>query len=100
MHFRPFFIAALLLLLNACSRHNDTDNPPVDISEQFLLATSASEAHEPMEVLSSRTGLDFKPLLYPQDIAKFGNDSWLKTSLAPGVMISSLHRFNEHKRER
>jgi len=83
MHFRPFFIAALFLLLSACSKHNDTGKPPVDISEHFLLATSAWETHEPMDVLSGRAGLDFEPLLYPQDIAEFGNDSWLKTSLVP-----------------
>jgi len=72
-----------LLLLSACSKHNDTDNPPVDISQQFLLATSAPETLEPMEVLSGQADLNFKPLLYPQDIAEFGNDSWLKTSLVP-----------------
>jgi len=70
-----------LLLVSACSRHNDTENPPVDISDQFLLATSALETHEPMEVLSGQAGLDFEPLLYPQDIAEFGNDSWLKMNL-------------------
>jgi len=91
MHFRPFLIAALLLLLIACSKHNDTDNPPVDISEQFLLATSASETLEPMEVLSGQADLDFKPLLYPQDIAEFGNDSWLKTSLVSTDKSSEAH---------
>ena len=91
MHFRPFLIATLLLLLSACSRHNDTGNPPVDISEQFLLATSVSETHEAMEVLSGQTSLDFEPLLYPQDIAEFGNDSWLKASLIPTDKSPEAH---------
>ena len=80
-----------MLLLSACSKHNDTGKPPVDISEQFLLAISASETLEPMDVLSGRAGLDFKPLLYPQDIAEFGNDSWLKTRLVPTDKSSEAH---------
>jgi signal transduction histidine kinase len=83
MHFRPIFIAAFLLLLGACSKHGDSGNPPVDISDQFLLATSPWEAHEPMDVLSGQADLSFEPLDYPQDIAEFGHDSWLKTSLLP-----------------
>ncbi len=90
MHFRPFFIATLFLLLSACSKHNDTGKSPVDISEQFLLAISPWETHEPMDVLSGRAGLDFKPLLYPQDIAEFGNVSWLKTSLVPTDISSDV----------
>ena len=39
------------------------------------------ETHEPMDVLSGQSGLAFEPLNYPQNIAEYGKDSWLKTSL-------------------
>ena len=70
-----------MLLPGACSKHIDTDNRPVDISGQFLLATSPWETHAPMDVLSGRADLDFEALIYPQNIAEFGDDSWLKSSL-------------------
>jgi len=35
-----------------------------------------------MDVLAGRADLDFYPLDYPQDIAEFGKDSWLKARLS------------------
>jgi len=69
------------MLLCSCTEAVDSGGSPVDISAQFQLANSAQNAHKPMDVLTGKAGLDFHPLDYPQDIAEFGKDSWLKTSL-------------------
>ena len=84
MYFRPIFIAALLLLLCACSEHNDTGKQAVDISDQFLLATSPWNTHEPMDVVSGRAvDLDFRPVVTPGKINFDSHDMWLKTTLLP-----------------
>jgi len=84
MYFRPVLISALLLLLGACSKHSDTGNSPVDISNQFLLATSPWKTHEPMDILSGQAvDLDFIPVVTPREINISGNDMWLKTTLLP-----------------
>lgn len=90
MIFRNFFIAFALLLLSACSGQNNIDNQPVDISEQFLLATSPWNTHDPSDVLAGRaTDLEFKPVITPRQIKRDKNDMWLKLVLQPVEGLNS-----------
>ncbi len=78
---RTIFISIVLMLLCSCTKIVDAGSSAVDISSQFQLAHSAQNEHQPMDVLFGKAGLDFHPLDYPQDIAEFGKDSWLKARL-------------------
>ena len=81
MCMRTIFISIVLMLLCSCTKIVDAGSSAVDISSQFQLAHSAQNEHQPMDVLFGKAGLDFHPLDYPQDIAEFGKDSWLKARL-------------------
>lgn len=77
---RTIFVLIALVLLCSCTEPPGFGGSPVDISTQFKLAHSAHNEHQAMDVLSGKSALDFHPLDYPQDIAEFGKDSWLKAS--------------------